>query len=310
MHEQTQNLDVEAVRQKLAQLGLSLDTDRIPYRLEKMFPKLEGWGAKGEIKRKVGLIGQVESHLPDVLLPNEEVFYIAKGVQHSSLEAITIGALWSSMINQTVFILTNLRLLMVRSNSKGKLAQTCWMVYYSEIKKFKATLTGVLDLRLADGKRLRFTGFSKLDKKSMPRIFEEALEVFQTYEFNPECSQSREDLCGRCYRLVPKGQFECDNCGTRFWTPGQVAIRSLIFPAWGDFLMKHHTLACFEMLGVAFTWFIAVMVAREHQWMEAALIIIFAHSFDAFATYFIAKKGLHPAGRALLSPEPAADVAH
>lgn len=306
MHEQTESPDVEAVSEKLAQLGLSLDTDRIPYRLEKMFPKLEGWGVKGEIKRKFRYIRNVEPLLAEALHPNEEVLYIAKGVQHSTLEAMSIGAMWSNMINQTVFILTSARLLMVRSNSKGKPAETCWMIYYSEIEKFKATFTGVVDLRLADGKRLKFTGFSKLDKKAMPQIFEETVELFRKHEFQPECSQSREDVCGRCYRVVNKGVFACDNCGTRFWTPGQVALRSLIFPAWGDFLLKHYTLACVELFGLAFTWLVAVFAASQQHWLEAALVVIFAHSFDAVVTYFIAKKGLHPSGRALPAPETAA----
>ena len=35
------------VRDKLAQLKLEFGFDSLPYRLDKMFPKIEGWGAKG-----------------------------------------------------------------------------------------------------------------------------------------------------------------------------------------------------------------------------------------------------------------------
>ncbi|MFP6762424.1 MAG: hypothetical protein VB858_02360, partial [Planctomycetaceae bacterium] len=76
-----------------------------------MFPKLEGWGSKSGIRRKVVLIGQIEPIPGDLLLPNEEVMYMANGVQHSAQEALTIGA---NLINQTVFVLTNLRLVMLR----------------------------------------------------------------------------------------------------------------------------------------------------------------------------------------------------
>jgi hypothetical protein len=298
MSEPAQIPDAEAVRAKLAELKIGLDTSSLPYQLEKMFPRLKGWGVKKEIKTKVKLIQQVEAQLPEMLFPNEQILYIAKGVQHSLIEALTIGALWSSMINQTVFVLTNLRLLMIRSNSKGKPAETCWMIYYSEIKKFKPTLTGVLDVRLVDGKSIRFTGFSKLDKKSMPRIFEEARETYRERGFEPKCSQSREDLCGRCFTIVPKASFQCGKCQTRFWTPGEVALRSLVFPAWGDFLLKHRALACVEILGIVFTWFIAVSLASDGHYLDAAILIGIAHSFDAVVTYFIAKKGLHPAGKA------------
>ena len=295
-----QTLDAESVLAKLNELKLNLNIDGLPYQLEKMFPRLDGWGVKAEIKRRVKLIQQVEPQLPEMLYPNEKILYIAKGVQHSIIEAITIGALWSNMINQTVFVLTNLRLLMIRSNSKGKPAETCWMIYYSEITKFKPTLTGVLDLKLDDGKSIRFTGFPKLDRKTMPKIFEEALETYRERGFEPDCSQSREDLCGSCFAIVPKGRFQCGKCGTTFWTPGQVAIRSLIFPAWGDMLLKHRMLACVELVGLTVTWFVAYALADDGDYAEAALVIGLAHSIDAVVTYFIAKKGLHPSGRQAL----------
>ena len=287
------NAEPGAVQEQLEKWELSLDFEQ-PYRLEKMFPKLAGWGSKSEIKRKVALIGQIEPILGDLLLPNEEVMYVAKGVQHSALEALTIGALWSNMINQTVFVLTNLRLVMLRSNSKGRPRETCWSIFYSQISQFKAGFTGVLKLKLNDGRGLQFTGFSKLDKKSMPVIFQECMETYRDLDFDPECSQSREDLCGRCFAVVPKGQFECPNCETRFWTPAQVAVRSLIFPAWGDFLLKHRLFAVFEIIGIGFTWLIALNLASESDYVAAVLVVLFAHGLDAIVTYLIASKGLHP----------------
>ena len=287
-------ITAEDVLNRLAELKLSIDSTG-PYRLEKMFPKLEGWGSKGDIKAKVALIKQIRSTLDEALLPNEEVLYVSKGVQHSAIEALTIGALWSNMINQTVFVLTNLRLLMFRSNSKGKPAETCWAIFYSQISKFKAKFTGVVDLKLKDGRHLCFSGFSKTDKKTMPAVFEECVETYQNRDFDPDCSQSREDLCGRCFTVVPKGEFACSNCETKFWTPGQVALHSLIFPAWGDFLLKHYPLAIVEVLGAAFTWILAVtFVMNDSEYLGAAFIILFAHSIDAIITYFIARKGLHP----------------
>jgi len=282
-----------AVREQLAKWDLSLDFEQ-PYRLEKMFPRLSGWGSKSEIRRKVTLIGQVEPILGDLLLPNEEVMYISKGVQHSAFEALTIGALWSNLINQTVFVLTNLRLVMLRSNSRGKPRETGWSLFYSQISQFKAGFTGVLKLKLKDGRSLQFTGFSKLDRKSMPVIFQECMDAYRDLDFDPECSQSREDLCGRCFAVVPKGQFECPNCETRFWTPAQVAVRSLIFPAWGDFLLKHRLFAVFEVIGIGITWLVALNLASRTEYGAAVLAILIAHGLDALVTYCIASKGLHP----------------
>src|SRR5579871_6675692 len=145
----------QAILDRLEKLKLSLD-DSIPYRLESMFAKTTGWGANSEIKRRAKLVRMVEPKLSEMLLPKEEVLYVAKGVQYSLAESYFMGALIASMINQTVFILTNLRLLLMRSHGNGKPHETFWVIYYSEIDQFKPTWTGVLKLRLRDRKNLTF----------------------------------------------------------------------------------------------------------------------------------------------------------
>ena len=286
------------VRDKLAQLKLEFGFDSLPYRLDKMFPKIEGWGAKGDIKKKVKLIKQMEPILPKVLMPNEEIHYVAKGIQHSMFEAMTIGGLWSNLINQTVFMLTNLRVVMFHTNTKGKPSETCWQIYYSEIKEIKKSfMSSVLKLKLKDGKKFQFTGFSKLDKKIMPEIFEESLETFRELQFNPQCSQSREDVCGRCFEIVPKGTYNCQSCETTFWQPSQLALRSLVIPSWGDFLMKHRLLACVETLGFLFGWIAAIGLLSDGNWLGAILVLAFVHGIDALVTYVIGRKGLYPIGK-------------
>ena len=102
-------ITAEQVLAKLAQMNLALNP-QIPYRYETLFAKLEGWGANGYIKRKHKLIRNVEEVLPHVLRPGEEVLYIGKGVYTSFIEQFFMGALLAMLINQTAFVLTNLRL--------------------------------------------------------------------------------------------------------------------------------------------------------------------------------------------------------
>ena len=186
---------------------------------------------------------------------------------------------------------------MFHSNTKGKPTETCWQIYYSEINVLKkAFLSGVLNLKLKDGKKLQFTGFSGLDKKTMPQIFNDALETFREMDFAPPCSQSREHVCGRCFEIVPKGNYKC-KCGTEFWKPSELALRSLVIPSWGDFLMKHTIFAFVELLGFFFSLFIIIGLLSEGEWILAIIIVGFVHGLDAIVTYFIAQKGLHPKGK-------------
>ena len=90
----------ELIRQRLAKLKISISDD-IPYRLESVFAQTTGWGGNGEIKRRAKLLVKVEPKLGEILLPKEEVLYVAKGVQHSFLESYLMGV-WANLLNQTV----------------------------------------------------------------------------------------------------------------------------------------------------------------------------------------------------------------
>ena len=147
----------------------------------------------------------------------------------------------------------------------------------------------------------------------MPEILENALGAYAQYGFDPPVTQSRENFCNKCLQIVPKDQYVCGNCQQQFWKPGQIALRSLMFPSWGDFLMGHTVLAIVELIGyvvswmvflwMVFLWVVSPMVFRFGGpgaitmvfplgvWL---VILCFEHSIDAGLTYFIAKKGLTP----------------
>ena len=209
------------------------------------------------------------------------------------------------MVNQTAFVLTNARLIMLRTNGKGKPQHTFWMIYYSEIETFVGGWTGSMKLKLEDGRKMNFSGFPKPDRKAMVEVFEAALKEYQEKGFEPSTTQSMENLCSHCYDVVPKDEFKCEGCGATFWKPSELAFRSLIFPSWGDFLMGHYWLAIFEMLGylVGLVVFVvstgmALKTGRQEEIVGAIISLVlfffFAHAVDAGVTYSVAKKGLNP----------------
>jgi len=157
----------------------------------------------------------------------------------------------------------------------------------------------MVTLRLQDGRKYRYSGFPKSDRKAMPAIFEETLANYRALGFAPEATQSRENLCNECFQVVPKARLECESCGTTFWAPTELAVRSLIFPSWGDFLMGHTMLAWFEVVGwlatvgVCVGLMLADNAARVPAIAFGLMIIAGSHATDAGITYSIAKKGLH-----------------
>ena len=293
-----------AVRARLDELHCPID-ERIPCDLATLFPKLQGWGAKKDIKRRAKLLNRIAPQLAAMLSEHEEVHYVAKGVRYKFSEHYFLG-IWAGSINHTVFVLTNARLIMMHTKSSGVVKNTFWMVYYSQIEDVKVNWTGSMTtLKLSDRKKLSFAGFPKTDRIRMPDLIRESIAHYDEVGFAPEVSQSQENLCSTCYQIVPVTQFDCKHCDTAFWKPSEIAIRSLIFPSWGDFLMKHYTLAFVELFGTAIAWLVAFFMlasagvfggpAIDIGGVIAAIVVLgFVHVPDAWLTYYIANKGLHP----------------
>ena len=82
---------------RLTELGLSLD-ENINWNLPSIFPKIKGLGYKGKIKKKSKLIKQVEPILLQTLHDNEEVLYVAKGVQLKFWEQYFMGV-WAQLLS-------------------------------------------------------------------------------------------------------------------------------------------------------------------------------------------------------------------
>jgi hypothetical protein len=297
-----QPLTTEAVMDRLAELNITLSDD-MPYRMTTLFPRLSGWGAKGEIKRKAKLIRNTEPRLRQMLNDGEEILFVSQGVQSSFSEAAFIGGLWANYINQTLFVLTNLRLILMHCTSKGVPKEPNWMLFYSEIEVFKPNWAGQVRLSLRDGKKFSYSGFPKADRNAMPEIFRAAVDDYRAMGFQPTTTQSRENLCNHCFQVVPSGERHCDECGTTFWKPSQLAWRSLVFPSWGDFLMGHTMLGVFEIFGWLVTVLIAVSLITDKQagdlssTIAGVSVIAFSHTMDSLLTYSVARKGLHTRSR-------------
>lgn len=292
--------DSPSVQRRLDELGVDLDPD-IDYHLETVFPKTEGWGWKGNFKKKLKLVKYIEAELADILREGEQVQYVAKGTQYSFWEAYFMG-IWAYTINRTVFVLTNVRLIMIRTDGKGKPKKTFWMIYHSEIEKFKVRWNGMIQMKMRDRTKRQFSGFPKQDRKTMRAVFESTLAKHRELGFSPEVSQSLENMCGNCKAIVAKDDLTCDHCGQKFWKPSELAWRSLLFPSWGDFLMGHHTVAVAELFGGLLSWFVIVGLViagvnndrLAENLVVAFVIFLLAHGIDACITYSVATKGLHP----------------
>ena len=307
------NIQNNELAAKLHELQLSLP-DGIEFNHDTLFPKLSGMGHKRDIKTRHKMITKLTPVLWSALFPGEQVQYVAIGTQNKLIEQYFMGALFASLVNKTQFIVTSLRIIMIHLDARGNPKFPVWSVYHNQIATMKKKLMGELLLTLVDGSKYKYGGFKGADKKQMPALVEQARETYRELGFNPTVTQSRENLCCNCYVVVPAKELRCGHCGQEFWKPSQVAIRSLIFPSWGDFIIEHYLIASLELIGYAVSWLFFIMLIAasiaEGTLAETLVLVValllLQHVVDAALTYHIAKKGLSPKGDTPPVPTPQA----
>lgn len=251
-----EKVSTDLVSTKLNELGLVLSPE-IQYRLETVFSGNDEDVKAQEVRKKFELVTQIEPVLVSMLLKDEQVLFVSKG---------------EIRFRKTIIVLTNLRLLLMNADRYEHGIQPYWSIYYSQVKTLTDSWIGTPQFRLIDGTKMTFNDFPKQDRLSLRTVFQEVAELLKKADFDPAVSQSRENLCGNCFEVVPQPSYECEACGATFWTPAEMGFRCLIFPPWEDFVLKENRhawnslvtyLACqamaFQILsqrGFAYAWLI------------------------------------------------------
>lgn len=287
-----QNLTHDEVAAKLWELNLELSPE-IPYRLETLFPRIEGWFVKGKIKDQFKLLKRLEPLLTEILLDREEVQLVLPCNQSTLSDVFLMGSLWVGTSTCGVLVLTNLRIYCIRVNDTGVPQQSFWQIYYSQIKEVDQSLFGDTLFYLKDGRKLKYSGIVPEDQRRLQFIVWENCKTFRKQGFEPSVSQSREQVCGHCFDVIPPGVYECDSCGAQYWRPIEVGMRSFIFPSWGDFVMKHTTLALMELLGFTFIIGFTIAAFFEGKYLAGIILYVTANLADALMSVQLATRALH-----------------
>lgn len=287
-----QTITRERVAEKLWEWDLELSPE-ISYRLETVFPRIDGWLAKGRVKEQFQLIQRLEPLLTELLLKDEEVQLVLKGNQSTFSDVFLMGSIWIETTTVTVLVFTNLRILCIRTDESGVPRKTFWLIYYSQIQELKRTSFDDARLVLKDGTNLLYSRLSREDQDWMQRMIQENCYVFLSQGFNPAVTQSREQLCGHCFDVIPPGVYECECCGATYWKPVEVGIRSFCLPSWGDYVMQHYALAFMELIGFGLLLWFTTSSFSEGKYFTGLAIFLIANLADAVLSVQIATRALH-----------------
>lgn len=272
---------VDRVISKLNELKLLLSPE-IDYRVEIMFPRVEGVFVDREIRKKFQLLQRIEPVLRELLLEHEQVQFVSKG---------------KVKLVDTVLVFTNCRLLCLHTNNKGESKQAFSFIYYTQIADLKTTNSWSsrddLTVALKDGGKVTVPSLLEIDRKAMLTVYQNAQKVLNEQGFDPPVSQSRENLCGNCLKVVPMNEHQCVTCRATFWKTWDLAIRCFIFPPWCNFTMNNYLTACGQ-IAYFFLMMIIISISLFRGDYGYALMIFMVFYFIAVrSTWLNLTNGLY-----------------
>jgi len=275
---------------------LALKNHGLPYRFDQIF-RTDSWGAKRASKQKLKILQGFEGMLTRMLRPGEEVYCVTYGVRNSLIEQQFLG--WVAYyLNRRVFVFTTQRVLLFQYKGTYQPDDLKAELPYAHIAQAKGSLLGGLQLKLADGRNMVFSGMPGSDRKTVVQIVT-ALREKLAAAAGPKAGVV--NLCPHCYQAVAGFPAECAACHGRFKSARTAGLLSLLFPGLGDTYLGHRLFGTMEIIGAAVMWFAIVMAAQEES-MDAAgaavmvvILFVLMHGVDAVVTYHVGRKGIYPA---------------
>lgn len=285
----------EKVKRHLAELSVP-----DAYDWGTLFPRTTGFGAAGDVKRRIRWLKGVEPRFSFLLFPEEKIEFVTKGMLNSFAEQYFMG-IWSLAINHTVFLFTNYRVTLINSDGKGRPKVLMWQISYDKIARYGAgTLGGSIAFKLSDKSRYKFAGVKRADRKRLKSYVKDRLDRVSSGQFTFPSHAGRDPICPSCGTPSPPSPVvgrACAECSEAFIDPRIPALMSLAIPGLGDLYLGHRAIALFELLGFALLLFLlgSLLITDGLSALPTVLVaLIVANGGDAAITYHIAGKGLLP----------------
>ena len=227
--------------------GLPVDT-RILFSNHKGVYKPRIEKNKTKLLRKLGF-------LANFLDADEKLVFVTTGCSpYSTLEQLTVGALWVYLLKRALFVFTNKRLFHIPTtwqlDYRGSIAQ----ILYQDCKRLQVSGSGLV-AEYHTGKKDRFASIPGPDRKII-KHFQFATSASDQRSENPR----RNHLCPSCTQVLPARAVTCPSCGLEFKSRAKALTRSIVLPGGGYFYTGHPFLGACDALGEAYLVILNVVV--------------------------------------------------
>ncbi len=272
----------------------------LPIDVEVVFPEENGFFERRQAAARAKLLAGLRPVLLRALEPGERIQYAARGMDR---HFATMGYL-HQLAGQTAFVLTDRRLLLIQVNRAGRARDVKNQVRLSEVRGARSGLLAGFEIRLADGKAVRFTHVPRRSRSALcgalPKLERGASRT-------KTAGPSLEHLCPACLKLVPGragATIICPNqaCGIPFRDPARAQRLSVLVPGLGDLYLRHYLLGAVEFVVSIVLLIVAVRLALDAAqsdeptglFVGAAFLVGFPRVVGFRLTRYQARLGLVP----------------
>jgi hypothetical protein len=264
------------------------------YQMSTVFPRTAGMGSGRDIKRRARMLASVEPRLDLLLYPGERIEFVTTAVLNSLAEQYFMG-LWAIVINRTLMLFTQHRVILIQADGKGRARHLAWQIPYSRLQGFKTGMvTSSARFKLEDGKVYKFAQMPRHDRKLLRAFMEAQTNSGGQAPFEFPSHSPRDPLCPACCTPLPARARVCAECDEHLVDPRLPALMSCIVPGTGHLYLGHRGLGLVELAGFCFLLLamVALIIENPSEWWIAPVIIAIFNTMDGLITLHVARKGM------------------
>lgn len=238
---------VEATPADRPIFGLPVDT-RILFSNHKGVYKPSIEKSKTKLLRKLGF-------LANFLEADEKIIFVTIGCSpYTTLELMTMGALWVNLLKRSLFVFTNKRLFHIPTTWQLDYRGSISQILYQDCRRLYVKYPRLV-AEYHNGRTDKFSGIPARDRDVI-KHFQFATSESDRRSENPQ----RNHLCPNCTQVLPPRTAACPSCGLEFKTRAKALTRSVLLPGGGYFYTGHPFIGAGDALGEAYLVILTLVV--------------------------------------------------
>ena len=203
---------------------------------------------KTKLLRKLGF-------LANFLDADEKIVFVTTGCSpYTTLEQLTMGAVWVTVLKRALFVFTNKRLLHIPTTWKFDYRGSISQILYQDCRRLQVKGSGLV-AEYHTGKKDRFACIPSRDR-AIIKHFQFATSESDRRSQNPQ----RNHLCPNCMQVLPSRTSVCPSCGLEFKSRAKALTRSVLLPGGGYFYTGHPYIGVGDALGESYLVILALVV--------------------------------------------------